>query len=83
LQLLLFVRGNTIEGAQRVLDALHGADGIAGVYVRGVDSRAPDEKGRHGRGWLALLRISNPLKGVVLPEGVIVEAHSVALSNMV
>ncbi len=28
---LLFVRGSTIEGAQGVLYALHGADGIVGV----------------------------------------------------
>jgi hypothetical protein len=46
LQLLLFVRGGAIEGAQRVLDALHGADGMVGVDVRGVGSRAADEKVR-------------------------------------
>jgi hypothetical protein len=28
---LLFVRGGTIEGTEHVLDALHGADRIAGV----------------------------------------------------
>lgn len=42
-----------IEGAQRVPDALHGADRIVGVDVHGVGSRPPDEKVRHGRapGW--------------------------------
>jgi len=39
LQLVLFVRCGTIEGAQRVLDALHGAGRIVGVYVRSVGSR--------------------------------------------
>jgi len=48
--LLLFVRGNPIEGAQRVLDALHGADRIVGVDMRGVGPRAADEEVRHGHG---------------------------------
>ena len=62
LQLLLFVRGGAIEGAQRVLDALHGADRIVDVDVRAVGS-APRMKrsGTGAVGW-PRLRISNPLK---------------------
>jgi len=46
----------TIEGAQRLLDALHGADRMVGVDMRGVGSRPRDEKVRHGRNWVALTR---------------------------
>ncbi len=74
LQLLLLLRGSPIESAQRVLDALHGADGIVGVDVRTVGSRAPDEKVRHGRGWPVAAQDFESLEGSALPEGVIVAA---------
>jgi hypothetical protein len=72
LQLLLFFRGGTIEGAQRVLDALHGADRIAGVDARAVGSRASDEKVRLGRGWLTAAQDFEALEGGVLGQRVIV-----------
>jgi hypothetical protein len=46
---VLLVLDDPVEGAQRVFDALHAADWIVGVDVRGVSSRAPDEQVRHPR----------------------------------
>jgi len=57
-----------------VLDALRGADRIVGVDVRTVGSRAPDEKIRHGRGWLGAAQDFESLEGGVLAQRVIVAA---------
>ncbi len=56
------VLGGLVEGAQRVLDTLHGAGRIVGVDVLGIGSHAPDERVGTDAPGLSLLRISNPLK---------------------
>ena len=70
--LLLFILDNPVESAQRVLDPLHGADRIVGVDVRGVGSRAPDEKVRHGRDGLPAAKDFESLEGGVPAQGVVV-----------
>lgn len=47
---LLLVFRHPVERAQRVLNALHGADGIVSVEVRSVCARASDEEVRYRRG---------------------------------
>jgi hypothetical protein len=46
-----------------------GADWIVGVDVRAVRSPAPDEKVRHGRGWLAAGSMSSVQVAVASARG--------------
>ena len=41
---LPLLRHGLVQPAQRILDALHGPDGILGVQLRFVDPRSPDEQ---------------------------------------
>ena len=45
----LFLVGEFIQRAERVFDALHGADRIFGIEVCGIEALASDEKVRHRR----------------------------------
>jgi hypothetical protein len=54
------------QGAQRVLDALHGADRIVGVYMRVVGSRASVKSSGTGAAGWSRLRNSKPLKAARL-----------------
>jgi len=53
LQALPLALGAAVRSAQGVLDALHGADRMAGVEVRRVGPGTADEKVGHRRGGLA------------------------------
>ncbi len=43
----LFLIRQLIEGAQRVFDALHGAERIVGVQIHRVNAPPPDKEFRH------------------------------------
>jgi hypothetical protein len=45
-----FIDQRAVEGAYRVLDALHGADRIFGIQVAFIQARATDECFRQGVG---------------------------------
>jgi len=72
--LLLFVRGGAIEGAQRVLDALDGADRIVGVEVRAAGPGAPDEQSGDAPGLVPAQDFEAPQGGALAQRAVVVAA---------